>query len=70
MRDEPDWDTEVVRIRALAVEVFGAEERALRWLGKPHRRFERRSPPDLLATEAGARLVEEALYQIDDGVFT
>ncbi len=67
--DESDRNRRVARIRALAAEVFGEEERALCWLRKPHRRFEQRSPLDLLATEAGARVVEEALHQIDDGIF-
>jgi putative toxin-antitoxin system antitoxin component (TIGR02293 family) len=68
-QDESDRAMRVARILALAGEVFGEEERALRWLRKPHSRFERRSPLDLLITESGARLVEEALHQIDDGIF-
>lgn len=68
-RDESDRAMRVARVLALAGEVFGEEVRALRWLRKPHRRFEKRSPLDLLATEAGARLVEETLHQIDDGIY-
>jgi putative toxin-antitoxin system antitoxin component (TIGR02293 family) len=68
-RDESDRAMRVGRIVALAGEVFGEEERALRWLRKPHRRFMERPPLELLATEAGARLIEEALHQIDDGMY-
>jgi uncharacterized protein (DUF2384 family) len=39
-----------------------------RWLGASKRQFHSRSPLRLVATEAGARLVEELLYQIDEGM--
>ncbi len=68
-QDESDRAMRVARILTLAGNVFGEKDRALRWLRKPNRRFEHRSPLGLLATETGARLVEEALYQIDDGIF-
>jgi putative toxin-antitoxin system antitoxin component (TIGR02293 family) len=48
--------------------VFGESERAWRWLRKSKRHFDRRTPIDMLATEAGARLVEEMIAQIDDGI--
>jgi putative toxin-antitoxin system antitoxin component (TIGR02293 family) len=68
-REESDRAVRVARITALAEEVFGDRERALRWLRKPKQRFELRTPIDLLATEVGARLVEEMLLQVDHGVF-
>ena len=68
-REESDRAVRVARITALAEDVFGDRERALRWLRKPKQRFELRTPIDLLATEVGARLVEEMLLQVDHGVF-
>lgn len=68
-RDESDRAVRIARILALARQVFGEPERALHWLRKSRRRFEDQNPLKLLRTEAGARLVEETLYQIDDGIF-
>ncbi len=48
---------------------FGAETAALNWLRAPKRRFEGRSPIQMLSTETGGRLVEEMLIQIDEGMF-
>jgi putative toxin-antitoxin system antitoxin component (TIGR02293 family) len=67
-REESDKAVRVARIAALAEQVFGEAERAWRWLRKPKRRFHGRTPVDMLATEAGARLVEELVFQIDDGI--
>ncbi len=47
--------------------IFGHPERAWRWLRKPKRRFDGKPPIEMLATEAGGRLVEEMIAQIDDG---
>jgi putative toxin-antitoxin system antitoxin component (TIGR02293 family) len=65
--DESDRAVRVARIAALAEEVFGDDEKASRWLRKPKERFEGRTPLELLRTEAGARLVEEMLLQLDYG---
>ena len=65
--DESDRAVRVARISALAEEVFGNDEKAGRWLRKPKQRFEDRTPLELLRTEAGARLVEEMLLQLDYG---
>jgi putative toxin-antitoxin system antitoxin component (TIGR02293 family) len=53
----------------MAEQVFGEPERAWRWLRKSKSRFDGRPPIDMLATEAGARLVEEMIVQIDHGIF-
>jgi len=37
-------------------------------LRKPKSRFEGKTPVDMLATEAGGRLVEEMIGQIDYGM--
>lgn len=67
--DESDRAVRMARITSLAEEVFGEDAKAARWLRKPKQRFEGRSPLELLRTEAGARLVEEMLLQIDYGFF-
>ena len=67
-RDESDKAVRVARITSLAELVFGEPERAWRWMRKPKRRFHGKTPIELLASEAGARIVEEILVQIDDGM--
>ena len=68
-REESDKAVRVARITAMAEQVFGEVERAWRWLRKPKQRFGGKTPVDMLATEAGARLVEEMVGQIDHGIF-
>ena len=68
-KGESDKAVRVARITAMAEQVFGEPERAWRWLRKPQQRFDGKAPIDMLATEAGARLVEEMLVQIDQGIF-
>ncbi len=65
--DESDRAVRVARITSLAEEVFGDDAKAGRWLRKPKTRFEGRTPFEMLRTEAGARLVEEMLLQLDYG---
>ena len=43
------------------------DAKAGRWLRKAKSRFGGRSPLEMLRTEAGARLVEEMLLQLDYG---
>jgi putative toxin-antitoxin system antitoxin component (TIGR02293 family) len=68
-REESDKAVRVARITAMAEQVFGERERAWRWLRKPKRNFGGKMPLGMLATEAGARLVEEMIVQIDSGIF-
>ena len=68
-RDESDKLARFIRVYDHAVRVFGDPEKARRWLGKPKHRFEERSPLQLLRTDTGARMVEEMLWQIADGMF-
>jgi putative toxin-antitoxin system antitoxin component (TIGR02293 family) len=67
-RDESDKAVRVARVAALAEQAFGEPQRAWRWLRKAKRQFAGRTPLDMLATEAGARLVEELVMQVDDGI--
>lgn len=63
--EESDRALRIARALALAETAFGDHDKALRWLRKPKRRFAGRPPLEMLATDAGGRLVEEILYQID-----
>lgn len=67
-RDESDRAVRLARLTALAEHVFGDSARAWRWLRAGKRQFHGRSALELTATEAGARLVEELLYRIDEGL--
>jgi putative toxin-antitoxin system antitoxin component (TIGR02293 family) len=66
--DESDRAVRMARIASLAEEVFGEDAKAARWLRKPKARFAQRTPMEMLMTEAGARLVEEMLLQLDYGM--
>jgi putative toxin-antitoxin system antitoxin component (TIGR02293 family) len=67
-REESDRAVRLTRIAALGEQVFGDRGRAWHWLRTTKRQFKGRSPLQLTATEAGARLVEELLYHIDEGM--
>ena len=67
-REESDRAVRIARIAALSEHVFGDPERAWRWLRATKRQFAGRSPLQLTLTEAGARLVEEFLYRVDEGM--
>ncbi len=57
------------RLRAMAREVLGNDEKALQWLHRSRRAFDNLSAMELMKTEAGAQLVEEVLGQLDAGYF-
>jgi putative toxin-antitoxin system antitoxin component (TIGR02293 family) len=67
--DESDKALRAARVFALAERVFAGREKALSWMRQPKRRFDGETPMLMLQTEAGARLVEEMLVQIDEGIF-
>ena len=60
----------MARIVALAEEVFGNHEKALLWLRTPDDRLAGRNPLSMLQTEAGGRVTESMLWQIDEGVYS
>jgi len=68
-KEESERAVRAARILARAQAVMGDQESALEWLRAPKKRFENRSPLQMLSTEAGGRLVEQMLIQIDEGVF-
>ncbi len=68
-REESDRAVRVARIAATAEQVFGDVEKSWRWLRRPMRQLGGRTPIAMLATEVGARVVEEVLARIDYGMF-
>ncbi len=68
-REESDKLARLVRVFDQAVAVFGDVEQARRWLNKPRKRFDGRTPLQMLPTDVGGRMVEEMLGQIDEGMF-
>lgn len=58
----------VDRVVASAEEAIGDGARAARWLRKPSRALQGRRPLDLLASDVGARLVEQELGRIEHGL--
>ena len=67
--EESDKAVRAARILSLAERVFAAREKALSWMRQPKKRFHGDTPMTMLETETGARLVEQMLIQIDDGMF-
>jgi putative toxin-antitoxin system antitoxin component (TIGR02293 family) len=67
--DETDRLRRVARIFDLTVRVYGDAEDARRWLTKPKRRFNERTPMTLLRTQAGEDAVQEFLVQIEEGMY-
>lgn len=67
--EESDRALRAARILARAESVFEDRESALRWMRSAKRRFGSRTPLEMMATEAGGRLVEEMLIQTEEGMF-
>lgn len=68
--EETDRVVRVARIVALAENIFGDHSKALLWLRTPDERMGGRCPLSMLQTEAGGRLIENMLWQIDEGVYS
>jgi putative toxin-antitoxin system antitoxin component (TIGR02293 family) len=60
----------VARIVELAKQVFGSREKALLWLRSPDDRLNRRTPMQMLVNEPGGRLIENLLWQVDEGIYS
>ncbi len=67
--EESDRVLRVVRVLSQAETLYGSRERALEWLRRPVARLKNRAPLSLMRTDTGARIVEEVLVQIDEGMF-
>lgn len=67
--EETDKALRLKRIATLAERVFGDSAKAHRWLRKPKRSLSGDTPLDYLASENGARVVEEMLGRIEHGIY-
>jgi putative toxin-antitoxin system antitoxin component (TIGR02293 family) len=67
--EESDRAIRLARIIAQAIATFDDGAKALNWLRAPKKRFGGASGLDMASTEHGARLVEDALVQLDEGYF-
>jgi putative toxin-antitoxin system antitoxin component (TIGR02293 family) len=56
------------RVSAIADRVFANPHKTYRWLREESIALDGARPIDLLASEAGAQLVEEELHRIDFGM--
>jgi putative toxin-antitoxin system antitoxin component (TIGR02293 family) len=68
-QEETERWLRAIKIVALAIEVFGNQEKATQWLHKSRSRFGEHSALEIMQNEPGAQLVEETLNQIDSGYF-
>jgi putative toxin-antitoxin system antitoxin component (TIGR02293 family) len=68
--EETDRLVRVARTLALAEGVFGDPGKSLLWLRTADDHIGGRTPLSMLATDAGGRLVEGLLWQIDEGVYS
>src|SRR5712692_4250173 len=68
-QEESDRAIRAARLLARAQATLGDSASALHWMRQPKIRFEGRTPIQMMVTEAGGRLVEEMLLQIDEGMF-
>jgi putative toxin-antitoxin system antitoxin component (TIGR02293 family) len=66
--EETDKMLRLERIAVQAERVFGDAEKAQRWVRKPKRALSGETPLAYLASEAGARVVEEMLFRIEHGI--
>ena len=53
-----------------ATELQGSRAAAEQWLSQPTMALDRRTPLDLMATSAGAEMVEDLLVRLNYGVYT
>jgi putative toxin-antitoxin system antitoxin component (TIGR02293 family) len=67
--EETDKALRLKRIAAQTERTFGDATKANRWLRKPKRELGELTPLNFLASEAGARKVEEMLLRIEHGIF-
>ena len=67
--EESDRVLRMMRALSQTESVYASRERALTWLRRPNPRLEKRTPLELLKTDAGSRIVEELLIQVSEGMF-
>ena len=67
--DETDKALRLERVARQAARVFGNPDKANRWMRKTKHQLGGETPLAFLASEAGARTVEEMLVRIEYGMF-
>lgn len=67
--EETDKALRLERIAVQAGRVFGEADKAQRWLRKAKRELKGETPLAYLASEAGARVVEDMLFRIEHGIY-
>jgi putative toxin-antitoxin system antitoxin component (TIGR02293 family) len=68
--EETDRAIRVASTIALAEEVFGNPDKAMRWLRYSNTRLADRTPLSMLHTEAGGRLIQAMLHGIAEGIYS
>jgi len=68
-QEESDRAIRAARLLSRAQATLGDAASALQWMRQPKARFQGRTPLQMMVTEAGGRLVEAMLLQIDEGMF-
>jgi putative toxin-antitoxin system antitoxin component (TIGR02293 family) len=67
--EETDKALRLKRVATLAEQVFGDRTKAHRWLRKAKRQLQDQTPLAFLASESGARIIEDMLRRIEHGIF-
>jgi putative toxin-antitoxin system antitoxin component (TIGR02293 family) len=67
--DETNRVLRIDRVICEADRVFGSSEKADRWLRYPNPKLGDKTPLSMTRSDAGARVIEEMLAQIDHGMF-
>lgn len=68
--NESDRLVRVVRVIVRAIEILGDSEKAHSWLRRSNKALGGKQPISLLASDLGARLVEQILGRIEYGVYS
>ena len=68
-REQSGRTWKFAEILAKATAVLGSQQEAEQWLERPAIGLEQRRPIDLLATPAGAKIVEDFLTRVEFGVY-
>ncbi len=67
--EETDKAVRLERVARQAAKIFGNPDKANRWMRKPKHQLGGQTPLAFLASEAGARIVEEMLTRIEYGMY-
>jgi len=60
----------LARLAAQAAQLFGSEEKAVKWLRRPNRALGRQAPLELLDSDLAARQIEDVIGRIQHGVIS